>query len=333
MKVIVMMTKLRFGARAAALVCLALGAGSLTGCGLGDDSGKPEIVAAFYPLEFVAKQIGGSHVKVTNLTKPGAEPHDLELKPRQVADITDADLVLYLKGFQPAVDDAIKEHNPKKSFDAASVQELKSGYVPTDEHGDETDEHHDEPDNAPADEHSEVDKDAHDKDPHVWLDPTRLARIADTVADQLSDVDPDHKEEFRKAAKKLKGQLTDLDGEYRTQLTNCQQKTFVVSHNAFGYLADRYNLTQIAISGLDPEAEPDPGRLAEVSDMAKRDNVSVIFFETLVSPKVAQTIADQVGAQTKVLDPIEGIEKGNDSTYLTVMRANLKQLRDALGCQ
>ena len=275
-------------------------------------SGKLDVVAAFYPLQYVTEQVGGDRVKVSNLVKPGAEPHDLELSPKQVAEIADADLAVYLHGFQPAVDEAVADHAKDKSLDAATVQALHDGFVPLEE--------------------GELHEDEKGKDPHVWLDPTRLAGIADAVAKKLGEADADHADEFTANAKALRTKLDALDGEFKSGLANCKQKTIVVSHNAFGYLADRYGLTQLAITGLTPEDEPSAGRLAEVSRFAKQNKVSVVFFETLVSDKVAKTLADEVGAKAEVLDPIEGIEAGSKDDYVSVMRSNLTTLRGALGC-
>jgi len=296
------------------LVPLMLTVGATAACdtATAGASGKLNVVAAFYPLQYVTEQVGGDRVKVSNLVKPGAEPHDLELSPKQVAEIADADLAVYLHGFQPAVDEAVADHAKDKSLDAATVQALHDGFVPLEE--------------------GELHEDEKGKDPHVWLDPTRLAGIADAVAKKLGEADADHADEFTANAKALRTKLDALDGEFKSGLANCKQKTIVVSHNAFGYLADRYGLTQLAITGLTPEDEPSAGRLAEVSRFAKQNKVSVVFFETLVSDKVAKTLADEVGAKAEVLDPIEGIEAGSKDDYVSVMRSNLTTLRGALGC-
>ncbi len=307
---IIVMSKRLLALLAAPLVAAPL----LAGCtqSSASESGALDVVAAFYPLQYVAEQVGGDHVTVTNLVKPGAEPHDLELSPKQVAAITDADLALYLAGFQPAVDEAVTDHAEDKSLDAATVQPLSDGFVPLEE--------------------GELHEDEKGKDPHVWLDPTRLAGIADAVAEKLGDVDPDNAADYTANAKTLRGTLETLDGEFEAGLATCQQKTIVVSHNAFGYLASRYGLTQVAITGLTPEDEPSPGRVAEVTKFARSNKVRAIFFETLVSDKVAKTLADEVGAKAEVLDPLEGLEEGSSDDYVSVMRKNLATLRGALAC-
>ena len=305
--------------RAVVTALLAVGvAAAATGCSSSDSSaaaegGKLDVVAAFYPLQYVTQQVGGDRVSVTNLVSPGTEPHDVELSPRQVAAVTDADAVVYLRNFQPAVDDAVDSGGGDKSLDVAGVSPLKEGYVPLEE--------------------GELHEDEKGKDPHVWLDPTRLAGIADAVAKKLGGLDPDHASEYTANAKTLDAKLTALDQEYRTGLASCQEKTIVVSHNAFGYLAARYGLSQVAITGLTPEEEPSAARLAEVATYAKQNGVKVIFFETLVSPKIARALAAEVGAEAEVLDPIEGIAKDSTDDYFSVMRTNLTTLRGALSCQ
>jgi zinc transport system substrate-binding protein len=170
------------------------------------------------------------------------------------------------------------------------------------------------------------------KDPHVWLDPVRLAAIADRLAERLGDADAAHRDGYRARAAALRTDLESLDREFAAGLTNCARTEIVTSHAAYGYLAARYGLEQIPIAGLDPEAEPTPQRVAEVAALARERGVTTIFFETLVSPKVAETVAAEIGAKAEILDPIEGLAPGSDDTYLTVMRANLARLRAALGC-
>lgn len=297
----IVMTKRLAGLALAAILAV----GSLAACGR-DDDGTLSVVTSVYPLEYLAKRIGGDAVTVRNLAKPGAEPHDLELSPRQVATIADADLVVYLKGFQPAVDDAVAEHNRRDGLDVAA------------------DRHDEESEPTTHDEEHE--------DPHLWLDPVRFATTVDQVTARLSKKDPKHRADFERRANRVKADLTTLDTEYQTGLATCEIRTFIVSHQAFGYFAERYQLTQLSISGLDPEAEPTPARLTELADTARNENIRVIFFETLVSSAVAETLARNVGAETAVLDPIEGLRPGVKTDYPQLMRANLSELRTALRC-
>jgi len=281
----------------------------------GRSDGKIAIVAAFYPLRFVADQVGGDAVAVTDLAKPGAEPHDLELEPHQVRQLADAALVVYLKGFQPAVDEGVAQNAAGRAFDVAAVEPLLDPPVL---------------DRVPGAEPEPVA--AGGKDPHVWLDPSRLATIGDRLADRLGAVDPPRAQRYRDGAAALRQRLGVLGEEYTAGLRTCTRREIVTSHAAFGYLADRFGLTQIAINGLVPEAEPSPQRLAAVADLARRHHATTIFFETLVSPKVAESLAREVGATTAVLNPIEGLEPGSGDDYFSVMRTNLATLRTALGC-
>jgi zinc transport system substrate-binding protein len=299
------------------LACL-LATGLLGGCGdgAGADAGKPEVVTAFYPLQFLSERIGGDAIAVSTLTKPGAEPHDVELNPRQVASISDAALVVYLSGFQPAVDTAVGQE-ADKAFDAATAVDLLP--ITEHDHGDE----------APGEEHAE--EATGGKDPHVWLDPVRFATLTDRLGERLAETDPAHAADFRTRAAAVHTELTKLDGEYTAGLKTCARREIVTSHAAFNYLAQRYDLHEVGITGISPEAEPSPQRLAEVAAEAKETGATTIFFETLVSPKVAETIAREVGARTAVLDPLEGLtDPGAD--YFSVMRANLAALTEALGC-
>ncbi|MEO3769680.1 metal ABC transporter substrate-binding protein [Micromonospora sp. B9E7] len=299
-----------------ALLTLGAGAGCSTGDAAGADPQRVDVVAAFYPLQFLAERIGGDAVRVTNLAKPGAEPHDLELSPSQVGQVTEAELIVYLKGFQPAVDDAVAQNGGDRAFDVTSVQPLLDASAGGHDH--EGEEGHAEESGG--------------KDPHVWLDPTRLAGIGDQLAQRLGKADPDHAADYTARAATLRADLTALDDEFKTGLATCQRREIVTSHAAFGYLADRYQLDQVGITGLSPDVEPSPQRLAHVIEEAKEHQATTIFFETLVSPKVAETIAGQVGAKTAVLDPIEGLAAGSNGDYLSVMRTNLQTLQTALSC-
>ena len=289
---------------------------ALTGCGTssadGDGRGGEPVqaVAAFYPLHFLLERVGGGDVAIEDLAKPGAEPHDLELTPRQVGRLSTADLVVYEKGFQPAVDDAVDQQAVGHALDVAAVQPLATGYVPIVE--------------------GELAQDGQRNDPHIWLDPTRMSALAGAVGDRLAQLRPAQAQQIRDRTAALQGELAALDGEFRTGLARCDRKDIVTSHNAFGYLAQRYGLNQVGITGLTPEQEPTPGRLADVARFARENGVTTIFFEDLVSPKTAQSLADEVGARAEVLSPIEGRPETGD--YLTAMRADLAALRTALGC-
>jgi zinc transport system substrate-binding protein len=284
-------------------LAVAAGCGARASAG-GFEAGRLNVVTAFYPLQFLSERIGGPQVHVTNLTKPGAEPHDVELNPRQVADVADAGVAVYLRGFQPAVDDAVAQEAKGRSFDVGATVPLLSA---TD--GDDT---------------------LGGADPHVWLDPLRFATIADRLGARLGQADPAHAAVYTQRAAAVHTELDALNTEFQQGLQDCVRREIVTSHSAFHYLADRYGLTQIGITGISPEAEPSPRRLADAAKDARATGTTTIFFETLVSPKVADTIAREVGAKTAVLDPLEGITGPGD--YFSVMRGNLAALTTALGC-
>ncbi|MEH0936927.1 metal ABC transporter substrate-binding protein [Micromonospora psammae] len=302
---------------AAALLALG-GVAACSDDGAADaDPQRVDVVAAFYPLQFVAERIGGDAVKVTNLVKPGAEPHDLELNPGQVGQLSEAELVVYLKGFQPAVDDAVDQNAGDGAFDVATVQPLLDAAAAGHQHEGEA---------------GHADEQSGGKDPHLWLDPTRLATVGDKLAERLGKADPDRAADYTARAAALRGELEKLDADFTAGLKTCQRREIVTSHTAFGYLTTRYQLEQVGITGLSPEAEPAPQRLAEVVEEAREHKATTIFFETLVSPKVAETIAAEVGAKTAVLDPLEGLSTDSGGDYLSVMRTNLETLRTALSC-
>src|SRR6266545_4368730 len=238
------------------------------GCG-GGSAGSPAketVVASFYPLAYAAEEVGNGGVDVENLTPPGAEPHDLEVSPQDVAAIREADLVLLLgDGFQPQLEDAAGTgRKVLRLLDTPGLALRPDG------------------------------------DPHVWLDLLRYAKIVG-----------------------------------RTGLAHCERHEIVTSHEAFGYLAERYDLEQVAITGLSPEVEPEPAKLQQVIELVRERGVTTIYFETLVSPRIAETVARETGAKTAVLNPIEGLTKNEISqgeNYFSLMRTNLRTLREGLGC-
>ncbi|OON80878.1 metal ABC transporter substrate-binding protein [Streptomyces tsukubensis] len=310
----------------------ALGAVALSSCSSsgasaddGGKGGKLDVVASFYPMQFLAEQIGGDHVNVSTLTKPGVEPHDLEITPQQTGKLGEADFVLYLGGLQPAVDEAVKQSGVKTSVDAAEFTTLeKHGDEVGHDHGDEGEEAHDHGDEG----------DENGTDPHIWLDPVRYSQVAKGVGEKLAKADPDHASDYRANTKKLTGKLASLNKEFKDGLSSTRTKTFITTHSAFGYLAERYGLEQEGISGIDPESEPSPARMKQLQEIAKKDHVTTVFFEALASDKTAKTLARDTGLRTAVLDPMEGItSKSAGDDYLEVMRSNLTTLRKALGAK
>jgi zinc transport system substrate-binding protein len=301
----------RFGR--AALVGASL-ASLLSGCsrsGSAAEVDRVSVVASFYPLAEAASKVGGDLVSVQNLTPPGVEPHDLELAPDDIEAIATAAVIVYLGGgFQPAVEDALAEAEHAVTVDALNAVATNA---------------------APASESEE----GLTVDPHVWLDPARYEEIVRAVADALAKADPASEATYAANAEAYIAQIAALDEEFRAGLSDCERTTIVTSHEAFGYLADAYGLTQVGILGLSPEAEPDPRRLAELRDLVEREGVTTIFAEELVSPKVAETLASEAGVQVAVLNPIESLTDAQEQAgedYLSLMRENLDTLRKALDC-
>ena len=280
-------------------IVLTLMAGAaLAGCGGDSSSEGPTVVAAFYPLAFAVEQVGGDGISVRNLTPPGVEPHDLELSGSDIRTISGADLVLYFGGgFQPALEDAIDSASAN-AVDLLDAVETRAG-------GEEE----------------------YGVDPHVWLDPVRYAVIVERIGEELGR---------RPAAARFAATLRALDREFRRDLSGCERDEIVTSHAAFGYLARRYGLKQVAITGISPEAEPTPRDLEAVVRQVRVVGATTVFFETLVSPRLAETVAREVGARTAVLNPLEGLTEaqvGAGEDYVSVMRENLAVLRRALGCR
>jgi zinc transport system substrate-binding protein len=299
---------------------------------------RPEVVASFYPLQYVAERVGGDAVEVRNLTAPGAEPHDLELTPRDVGELGEADLVLYLHGFQPSVDEAVETQAAERALDVEGAARLDLAAT-EDEHaheGEHADEHAEEEhaDEHAEEEHTDEHADEHGAtDPHFWLDPTRLADVGDAVAQRLGELEPERAAEFTAGAQALREDLEALDAEARAALASCEVRTLVTSHAAFGYLAERYDFEQVGLTGLTPDGEPTPTDLAELVDLVRERGVSTVYSETLVSPETAQTVADEAGVGTAVLDPLEGLSDDSaGEDYLSVMRANLETLRSGQSC-
>ncbi|MFI0896991.1 metal ABC transporter substrate-binding protein [Streptomyces sp. NPDC020983] len=310
---------------AAALTVPALAACSGTsGSGGGDakGGGKLEVTASFYPLAFLAERIGGPYVRVTDLTKPGVEPHDLELAPQQIAALTKADVIISLHGLQPAVDDAVAQSGVGHTVDAARLTTLE-------DHGTEVDgRHHTTGDDGSGG----ASREDAGSDPHIWLDPVRYAEVARGVGKALEAADPAHAAAYGRNTGTLVAQLGALDTAFRDGLRRRSTDTFVTTHAAFGYLAERYGLVEEAINGLDPESEPSPARMKALHDLARREHVTTVFFETLVSDRTARTVAGDLHLRTDVLDPVEGItDESRGRDYFAVQRGNLAALQRALG--
>jgi zinc transport system substrate-binding protein len=287
------------------VVVLALVAGLLTGCSAGADEAKPgqvSIAASFYPLAWVSEQIA-PHALVTDLTRPGLEPHDVELSFAQTVDLAKADLVVYERGFQPAVDQGVDNDAEGATLDVGPVAGLQ-----------------------------DFASDPGQVDPHFWHDPLKLSAVAGAIASELGRIDPAHAAAYDARAAALQKKLSALDRAYQAGLAHCARSTVVTSHDAFGYLA-RYGIEVAPITGLAPGAEPTPADLAKLQQLIRDDGITTVFSETLASPAAADALAHDMGVRSEVLDPIEGLGDATaDQTYLTLMRRNLAALEEANGC-
>ena len=273
---------------------------------------KIQIVAGFYPLAYAAESIAGDLADVISLAGPGVDAHDLELTASDVAKITDADLVIYIPNFIPALDAVIKTLDSSKVINATDGTTLLEGKADSHSHeGHSDDEHSD-------DEHSDEGL----SDPHVWLTPKNMITLGGTIAQAIGAIQANDQIATNQAS--FESSLTALAGEYSTKLANYSVKAMIVSHEAFGYLAKEYGFEQVGISGLSPEAEPSPARLAEVAKIAKAKQATTIYYETLVDPKVAKTLAEELKISAAKLDPLESPPATGD--YLSAMQENLGAL-------
>ena len=308
------------------------------------------VSTSFYPIQYLAEAIGGPLVKVSTVTPSNVEPHDFELSGKETASLGKADLIAYVPGFQPSLDKAVKEIGSGPTVvDLSKPANLvhHEGVEEEHEHGEEatdgasatasaaataqaSEEGHDEH----KDEHSHAEgEEGHDSDldPHFWLDPDRMIKVAEALEASFAKIDPANANDYKAGLDKLKTALTNLDTQYSTGLSTCQRTTFVTSHAAFGYMADRYKLTQTSISGIDPETEPSPAELANIKSVVQSTGTTTIFTEELVSPTTAQAIAAETGAGTDVLSPLESKPESGD--YTDAMTTNLDRLKVALACQ
>lgn len=326
----------------AAVACTAALAVTASGCAaFSDDTGSGaggagatadgelSVVTSFYPLQYLTERVAGDDATVTNLTQPGSEPHDLELTPALTAEIVDADLVVYESALQPSVADNIDQNAGGTALDVGEAADLIP-FSEEEEQGDHESDH--EGEHAHEEGAEGHDHDHGDLDPHFWLDPARMADVADAIADQLAEVDPDNADTYRQNAATVRDDLGSLDGEYDQRLAACDRDTIVVSHDAFGYL-QKYGVEVAPIAGLSPDAEPTPADLASLQDLIADDGITTVFYERLVSPRFSQALADDAGVETAVLDPIEGLsDETSSEDYVSLMESNLQALVRANGC-
>ena len=308
------------------------------------------VSTSFYPIQYLAEAIGGNLVKVSSVTPSNVEPHDFELSGKETAELGKADLIAYVPGFQPSLDKAVKEVGSgptvvdlSKPANLVHHEGVEEEHEHEHEHGEEatdgasasaataqaSEAEHDE---HGHDEHAEGGE-GHDGnlDPHFWLDPDRMIKVAEALEASFAKIDPANANDYKAGLDKLKTALTGVDNQYKQGFTSCQHKTFITSHAAFGYMADRYGLTQASISGIDPETEPSPAEMANIKSVVEKTGVKTIFTEELVSDAPAKAIAAETDAKTSVLSPLESKPERGD--YTDAMTSNLERLRSAMECK
>lgn len=311
--------------RLSALVCACtLSLSLLTGCGTqpadtAASDGRLRVLTSFYPMYDFACKIGGDCIDVINMVPSGTEPHDWEPSTNDLKNLEKADVFIYNGAdMEPWADDLlVSRSDTLRVVEASENVELRT-----------TDGEHEH-----AHEHEDADHHHGDFDPHVWLDPENAKIEMEAIRDALCAADPENSTVFQSNYEKYAAELDALDAEFREKLAPLPNRTIVVAHEAFGYLCDAYGLTQVGIEGLSPDSEPDPGRMAEVIDFVREHSISTIFFEELVSPKVAEAIASETGAQAKMLSPLEGLsdeQAAAGADYFSVMHDNLAALMEAL---
>lgn len=270
---------------------------------------KLHIVTSFYPMAFFAQQITGDKADITNVTPAGAEPHDYEPSTQDIAKMEQANLII-LNGNVEPWGDKVKANLKNSSVRIITAGEGLATRTLT-ENGTTT------------------------ADPHVWLDPVLATQEVQKISDTIISIDSNNSEFYKANTAVVLQKLHQLDTAYKTGLSSCQNKDIITSHAAFGYLAQQYGLNQLAIAGLSPDEEPSAQTLITISNFVHDHNVKYIFFESLVSPKLSQTIANEMHAQTLELNPLEGltaneVQQGKD--YFSVMQSNLHNLQLALAC-
>ncbi len=300
----------------------------------GGSSGKLKVAASFYPIQWLTQQIGGDHVDVSSVTPAGTEPHDFEISTKQIAELNKTKALFYVKGFQPSLDDAVGSLSDVSAVDLTKNVNLvhHEGLLEHDhDHGDKKDDGEKGHEDGKEHDHAEGHDHGDAADPHFWLDPARMKRAADAIAAELSKKDPDHADAYKKNNEALQKKLDGLDKSFQTGLATCERRSIVTTHTAFGYLADRYKLSQVGLSGIDPESEPSPATLAKVKKYVQENGTTTIFTEELVSGKPAETLAKETNTVTAVLSPLESKPEKGD--YQAAMTDNLTALKKALACK
>lgn len=287
------------------------------------DNGKLKVYTSFYPIYDFTSKIGGDKIEVTNIVPTGTEPHDWEPTPKDMQAIANADMLVY-NGL--GMEHWVEKVTNAVGNDKLVLVESSNGINLITEH---TDDHKEEEEHFGEDGHNHD----HDTDPHVWTSIRNAITQMENIKNALCEADSENAAYYEENFNKYKLEFEALDKEFESFIASCEKKDIIVAHDAFSYLCKDYGLNQIAINGLSAEAEPEPSRMAEIVEFARENDIKVIFFEELVSPKVAQTIAKEIGAETMVLNPLEGLsdeEVVSGDDYLSVMRKNLEAIKKAL---
>ncbi|WP_442951769.1 metal ABC transporter substrate-binding protein [Paenibacillus sp. GYB006] len=288
------------------------------------------VVTSFYPIYEFTKAIGGDDVNVINLLPTGVEPHDWTPRSQDIVNTSKAGLFLYngagLEAWVPNFLKALDKDSDVKAVEvSAGINLIDSEEEDHTHEGEAHDDHaHDHEDDGHN--HGSI-------DPHTWVSPKSALVMAENIKNSLVEADPEHKAGYEERYSELKQQLEDLDAKFSEQLSNVSQKEIVVSHQAFGYLARDYGLTQHSIMGLSPDAEPTGQDIVKLAKLVKEEGIRYIFFEELVSDKLAKTLASEAGVETMVLNPVEGLTEEqlqNGDNYFTLMEKNLQNLVTAL---
>ena len=302
------------------------------------EDGKLRVMASFYPMYDFATKIGGKYADVTNMVPAGTEPHDWEPAATDIKNLEQADLFIYSgAGMEHWAEDVLKSLSNQNliSVEASEGIELLPGHEEEEEAHAEEEESHakEQTEKQPEGETAEDDHDHGAYDPHVWLSPLNAKKEMENIKNGFVKADPAHADYFEENYTTYAAKLDELDEAFKTKLADVPHKEIVVNHEAFGYLCKAYGLTQLGISGLSPDEEPDPKKMAEITDFVKEHQVKVIFSEELVSPKVAESVASETGASVEVLNPLEGLsdeELAAGADYFSVMEENLSKLVKAL---
>lgn len=273
-------------------------------------AGKVAVAASFYPMYEFARQVGGERADVRNLTPAGAEPHDYELTPKDIIAVNASKMLVYNgAGLEPWAQKILPQL-PKGVVVVNAAEGIRIVQGTTGEYQGKP-------------------------DPHIWMDPALAQKQVDNVLAGYIRVDPEGKAVYEANAAKFKRELTALHERFQRALSPCKKKIFITNHAAFGYFAARYGLTQIGIAGLAPDAEPSAAKVRELVRLARQNDIRVIYYESLVSPRVAAAVAREIGARTLVFDPLEGLsdeDLAQGKNYLSVMGQNLRNLMQGLDC-